>query len=58
MFGRELYGVPLAEHGCSQERRTVSPTPIAAARKLVEIANDVEAVQDGRIHIERVNGPN
>jgi len=57
MFGREPYYVPLAEHGCSQERRTVSPTPIAAARKLVEIANDVEAVQDGRIHIERVNGP-
>jgi hypothetical protein len=31
--------------------------PDAAARKLVEIANDVEAVQDGRIHIERVNEP-
>jgi hypothetical protein len=31
--------------------------PDAAARKLVEIANDVEAVQDGRIFIERVNGP-
>ena len=29
--------------------------PDAAARKLVEIANDVEAVQDGRIYIERVN---
>ena len=29
--------------------------PDAAARKLVEIANDVEAVQDGRIFIERVN---
>jgi hypothetical protein len=28
----------------------------AAARKIVEIANDVEAVQDGRIYIERVNG--
>jgi hypothetical protein len=27
-----------------------------AARKLVEIANAVEAVQDGRIYIERVNG--
>ena len=31
--------------------------PDAAARKLVEIANDVEAEQDGRIHIERVNEP-
>lgn len=29
----------------------------AAARKLVEIANDAEAVQDGRIYIERVNAP-
>ena len=27
----------------------------AAARKIVEIANDVEAVQNGRIYIERVN---
>jgi hypothetical protein len=31
--------------------------PQAAARKLIEIANAVEAVQDGRIYIERVNGP-
>jgi hypothetical protein len=29
----------------------------AAARKLIEIANSVEAVQDGRIHIELLNGP-
>jgi hypothetical protein len=27
------------------------------ARKLIEIANAVEAVQDGRLYIERVNGP-
>jgi hypothetical protein len=31
--------------------------PDAAARKLVEIANAVETVQDGRVHIELVNGP-
>jgi hypothetical protein len=31
--------------------------PEAAARKLVEIANSVEAVQDGRLHIEKVNWP-
>ena len=31
--------------------------PEAAARKLMEIANSVEAVQDGRIHIEKINGP-
>jgi hypothetical protein len=30
--------------------------PDAAARKLVEIANAAEAVQDGRIYIELVNG--
>jgi hypothetical protein len=28
-----------------------------AARKLIEIANSVEAVQDGRIYIELVNAP-
>jgi hypothetical protein len=31
--------------------------PEVAARKLLEIANSVEAVQDGRIHIELINGP-
>ena len=38
---------------------TTSPysDPEAAARKLTEIANSVEAVQDGRIHIELLNGP-
>jgi hypothetical protein len=30
--------------------------PNVAARKLVEIANAVEAVQVGRIYIERING--
>jgi hypothetical protein len=31
--------------------------PDLAARKLVETANGVEVVQDGRIYIERVNAP-
>ncbi len=31
--------------------------PDKAARKQLEIANMVEAVQDGRIHIEKLNGP-
>ena len=31
--------------------------PEKAARKLIEIANAVEAVQDGRIYIELINGP-
>jgi len=39
----------------------ITPRPFAdpavAARKLLEIANATEAVQDGRIHIEKINGP-
>ena len=31
--------------------------PEKAARKLLEIANSVEAVQDGKIYIELINGP-
>ena len=31
--------------------------PDAVARKVIEIANGVEAAQDGRIFIERVNEP-
>jgi hypothetical protein len=31
--------------------------PEFAARKLMEIANSVEPVQDGRIHIEKINWP-
>ena len=31
--------------------------PEAAARKLVELANAFDPVQDGRIYIEKINGP-
>ena len=31
--------------------------PEKAARKILEIANTVEVTQDGRIHIEKINGP-
>jgi hypothetical protein len=31
--------------------------PEKATRKIVEIANSVEAVQDGKIYIELINGP-
>ncbi|UPJ40016.1 hypothetical protein IVB40_22080 [Bradyrhizobium sp. 40] len=31
--------------------------PEAAARKLAEIASGIESVQDGRIHIEKINYP-
>ena len=30
---------------------------LTAARKILGIANSVEAIQDGRIHVEKVNGP-
>jgi hypothetical protein len=39
----------------------VEPRPFAdpavAARKLMELANDFEPIQDGRIYIEKINGP-
>ena len=39
----------------------IEPRPFAdpdvAARKLVELANAVEPVQDGCIYIEKINGP-
>ncbi|OAF11792.1 hypothetical protein AYJ54_08000 [Bradyrhizobium centrolobii] len=31
--------------------------PEAAARKLIELAKSIEPVQDGRIHIEKINAP-
>jgi hypothetical protein len=31
--------------------------PDAAARKLLELANAFEPVHDGRIYIEKINGP-
>jgi hypothetical protein len=31
--------------------------PQAAARKLIELAASIEPVQDGRIHIEKINYP-
>ena len=31
--------------------------PESTARKLVELAKSIEAVQDGRIHIEKINAP-
>lgn len=31
--------------------------PEAAARKLIELAKNIEAVQDGRVHIEKINAP-
>ena len=30
---------------------------LIGARKLLEIASTVEPIQDGRIHIEKINGP-
>ena len=51
-----LAGIFAIPAGSYVERKPLAD-PDAAARKLVEIANDIEAVQDGRIYIERVNEP-
>ena len=44
----------------SSNMKYAEPRPFAdpekAARKLLEIANATEAVQDGRIYIETING--
>ncbi|WP_309144784.1 hypothetical protein [Bradyrhizobium sp. CCGB12] len=32
-------------------------TPESAARKLIQLAACIEPVQDGRIHIEKLNAP-
>ena len=49
----------IVAQGADKEDQAVTERPLtdpeAAARKLVEIANAVEAVQDGRIFIELVN---
>ena len=31
--------------------------PEVTARKIVELANAIETAQDGRIHVEKINGP-
>ncbi|WP_312014876.1 hypothetical protein [Bradyrhizobium sp. AUGA SZCCT0169] len=44
-----------AEMKFSTERPYADPEK--AARKILEIANATEAIQDGRIHIEKINAP-
>ena len=34
-----------------------SPIPMPPRASFIESANDVEAAQDGHIHIERINAP-
>ena len=38
------------------ERRPYAD-PDVAARKILELANEVVTIQDGRIYIEKINGP-
>jgi len=45
--------IPAMKH--VTERRFANPE--AAARQLVQLASVIEAVQDGRIHIEKINYP-
>ncbi|WP_312014772.1 MULTISPECIES: hypothetical protein [unclassified Bradyrhizobium] len=44
-----------AEMKFSTERPYADPEK--ATRKLLEIANATDAIQDGRIHIEKINAP-
>jgi hypothetical protein len=37
--------------------KRVYADPAAAARRLLEIASTVEPIQDGRIRLEKINGP-
>ena len=41
--------------------KCAEPRPYAdaekAARRIMEIASTIEPVQDGRIHVEKINGP-
>jgi hypothetical protein len=50
--GREVL-IPAMKH--VTERPFADPQ--AAARKLIELAASIEPVQDGRIHIEKINYP-
>jgi hypothetical protein len=40
---------------CTEPRPYADPEK--AARRLIEIASTIEAVQDGRIFVERINAP-
>jgi hypothetical protein len=52
-----LLGLQVQPLDNDQRRPSHFTDPYAAARKVVEIANASEAVQDGRIYIERINSP-
>jgi hypothetical protein len=49
------------DYKCAQPMKYIADRPFAdpekAARKLLEIASTVQPIQDGRIHIEKINGP-
>jgi hypothetical protein len=49
--------VPAIGYQWSSQPKRPFANPEAAARKLVEIAAGIEPVQDGRIHIEKINAP-
>ena len=55
--GRTLAMQPMARTGLRHKKRRALADPDAAARKLVELANAFERVQDGRIYIELINAP-
>ena len=65
-FGKSAIRIRLAatftaDTFMSTKQKFIEPRPYAdpelAARKLVELANAFEPVHDGRIYIEKINGP-
>ncbi len=52
---RHVYATHLAKHEIRPPNAFADPE--IAARKIIELANAVEALQDGRIYIEKINGP-
>jgi hypothetical protein len=50
---------PLAKGNAAAKYATARPyaDPETAARRIIEIANTIEPVQDGRIYIEKINAP-
>jgi hypothetical protein len=48
---------PCQSLAASSTQARLYADPEKAARRIVEIASTVEPVQDGRIYVEKINGP-
>jgi hypothetical protein len=56
MYGRTSYR-PDGNHRVKFAESRPCADPEKAARRLLEIASTVEPIHDGRIHVEKINGP-